>query len=181
MKLRYQTSFKFASGFTLIELIITLSIISILLTIVAPSMMNTLAKNKVVSESNNLVTALQLGRSEAIRSSQRTVICKSINGTQCSTSADWKDGWLLFHDLNNNETVDNGEQIIRVNSQIDERLEFNFRSGNFVAFQANGRINENGRFCFRNNHDASNSRAVIISQVGRIRTEKRNAENDCAT
>ncbi len=165
-------------GFTLVEVMIVLVIAVIIMSIGIPSVMGTIASNRVTAASNGLVTALNLAKSEAIRSQQNVILCKSANGTQCGdNSVSWADGWILFYDEDGNQSVDAGEKIIRIQAAPHTSLNFVFKtdSGNsYISFEPNGRkgyTNEE-HFCFRNSYDESISRKVIISPVGRIQTEK---------
>lgn len=166
-----KTAAKHVQGFTLIEIMVVLAIAVIITTMGVPSVMGTIASNRVSTAGNNLVTALNLAKSEAIRTNRSTVLCKSPDGKKCLSSAAWADGWILFYDLNTNEQVDDGERIIRIQGALHESLNFTFKTGDFIRFRPNGRNNRNGRFCFRNSFDEARSKAVIITQVGRIRTE----------
>lgn len=160
-------------GFTLVELLIVLSVFAILLGLAAPSFMSIIANNRVANAANEIVTALNVGKSEAVRSGEHTVLCKSPDGASCDSSATWNQGWLLFQDSNGNREKEDGERIIRLQQDIEPSLEFDFRTGNYIAFRPNGRtpLNENGRFCFRNNHEDANSRTVIITMTGHVRIE----------
>jgi len=174
-----QTVKKGNSGFTLIELMVTLSVAAILVTVGVPSFMSTIASNRVTAATNEVVTALNLAKSEAIRSGQNTVLCASANGSTCG--GNWSDGWILFSDTDTDHTKDAEEQAIRVHAAAEQSLGFIFKSADYIEFKPNGRSNENGHFCFHNSYSDENSRAVIISQLGRIRTEvRKGSDNDCA-
>ena len=86
------------SGFTLLELLITLAIVAILLTVGVPSLRSMMQGNQLVASTNELLSALHVARSEAIKSNSRVTICESSNGTSCTTTGDWKDGWIVFID-----------------------------------------------------------------------------------
>ncbi len=162
-------------GFTLVEVMIVLVIAVIIMSIGIPSTMGIIASNRVTTASNELIATLNLAKSEAIRSNQHVILCKSANGTQCSgNSVNWADGWILFYNNDNDSppNVDTGEKIIRIQAAPHASLNFMFKTGNYIRFSPNGRSNENGRFCFRNSHNENISQKVVITQVGRIRTEK---------
>lgn len=164
---------KTSSGFTLVEVLVVLSISAIIVGVATPSFMNIIANNRVAVASSELLTTLNLAKGEAVRSGMTTVICTSQNATACNDGA-WSDGLILFQDSDNSGNVNNGERIIKVISTSDDSLQFAYilNSIKKVNFRANGQINVNGHFCFKNSHDVGNSRAVFITQSGRIRSEK---------
>lgn len=82
-------------GFTLVELIITVTVAIILLGVAVPNVMGTLRANRLSTTMNSIVQALQLARSQAIRSGGATV-CASKDGLSCLGSADWTGGWIVL-------------------------------------------------------------------------------------
>lgn len=88
------------SGFTLIELMVTVSIAAILLAIAVPSFISTIRSTRLTNSANDLVTALNLARSEAIKRG-RPVTVASI-----SASSQWENGWNVFIDLDANDEYD---------------------------------------------------------------------------
>lgn len=170
------------AGFTLVELMITLAVAAILVTAAVPSFMSMIASNRVTAASNDLVTALNLGKSEAIRSGRYALLCKNSN---CDTTGSWADGWILFSDVDNNGVQNGDDPIIRTQEALEPSLAFQYiggSGGSRIQFRPNGSLNELGRFCFRNSYQNENSRVVRITQSGRIRTEKFTlSDNACTT
>lgn len=82
-------------GFTLFELIVTIAVTGILLSLGVPGFMNIIQNNRAVAHTNDLVTGLNLARSEATRRSSVVTICSSTNGTTCNGSNDWSTGWVV--------------------------------------------------------------------------------------
>lgn len=74
-------------GFTLIELIITVAVASILFTVAVPSFQDTIRQNRLTTQANELITALNLARSEAIRRSQNVTVTPKAGG--------WSFGWIV--------------------------------------------------------------------------------------
>jgi type IV fimbrial biogenesis protein FimT len=84
------------TGFSLIELLVTLAVLAIGLALAIPSFSELVKNNKVTNTSNNLVRALQLARSEAAKRNTRVAICRSRDQAQCKTGTGWADGWIVF-------------------------------------------------------------------------------------
>jgi type IV fimbrial biogenesis protein FimT len=106
-------------GYTMIELMAMLAVVSVLVTIGLPLMKVFFDSNRMISNSNDLVAGLNIARSEAIKQQIRVTLCQSDNTASCTGSGQWEDGWIVFQDPNGNATVDGGERILRLNAGID--------------------------------------------------------------
>jgi len=89
------TSYRKMRGFTLFELMITLGVAGLILSLGVPNFIGMVQNNRAVSAANDLVTSLNLGRSEAIRRGSTISLCSSTDGATCSTSNDWSTGWIV--------------------------------------------------------------------------------------
>ena len=105
-------------GFTLIELMIVISIAAILLAIGVPSFQYVTSANRASSEINGLLGDLQFARAEAIREGQTVTVCPSANGTSCSGSTSWKNGWLVFSDTGAPLTIDGTDRLLKLQSSF---------------------------------------------------------------
>src|SRR5208282_3673594 len=103
-------------GFTMLELVVVMSIVAILMAIAIPSYRNVTNGNRIAAEINGLLGDLQYARGEAVKEGQTVTVCVSSNGTSCSGAAvaTWQNGWIVFSDANNDHTVDGGDVILRV-------------------------------------------------------------------
>lgn len=81
------------SGFTIIELLVTIAIVAILAALAFPSFEGTLRSNRVSTTTNEMIASLSLARMEALRSPAGALVCSSSNGTSCSGT--WNDGWIV--------------------------------------------------------------------------------------
>lgn len=107
-----------ARGFTMVELLVVIAIMGILIAIATPSMSRFIADWRVKDAANTLIGQLRLARIEAIRTSRPVVLCPiNAAGTGCdaSTVTEWKNGWLLFVDANNDGsyTTAGGDTLIK--------------------------------------------------------------------
>lgn len=93
-------------GFTLIELMIVVTLVSILLVIAIPSFRELIQRNRVAGEINSFVSDLQFARSEAIKRGQPVSLCASADGSTCLGANTWNRGWIVFNDVNGSGTRD---------------------------------------------------------------------------
>ena len=82
------------TGFTLIELMITLVVAAITLTVGVPSFQSMFLNNRMSTQANDLVSSLNLARGEAIRRGVSIKVCSSNNQASCSGS--WANGWIVI-------------------------------------------------------------------------------------
>lgn len=103
------------TGYTLLELMVTITIAGILMGVAVPSFTSIIDSNRLTTYANDLVTALNYARSEAIKRNLRVSLCKSTNGVSCTTINNWAQGWIIFTDQNKNATYDSStETLLRV-------------------------------------------------------------------
>jgi type IV fimbrial biogenesis protein FimT len=179
------------TGFTLIELMITLAIVGILLTVGVPSLKTFMQGNQLIAASNELISALHVARSEAIKLNSRVSICESSDGIKCSNTGSWKNGWIVFVDfagtLTNNGsscTGINTNCLLRVHDAINDPLlsmsgvDTNGNAVSSFTFTARGMpkdisgVSESGVFSicsFDSSNTVIDSRAVVLSLSGRVR------------
>jgi type IV fimbrial biogenesis protein FimT len=92
-------------GMSLLELMIGISVLGILVGLGVPTFRTFTANSRVTAATNNLVTALAVARSEALRRSTAGGVCATTDGASCSGAADWSSGWLAFVDLDGDGVV----------------------------------------------------------------------------
>src|SRR5882757_9820117 len=116
--MKYINGITRAAGYTLIELLMTMSVAAIVAMIGVPSFRYVTNSNRIAGEINGLVGDLQLARAEAIKEGRNVTVCISTTGTGCSTATNafWQSGWMVFSDPTNVGTYDSGETILRVQS-----------------------------------------------------------------
>lgn len=132
-----------SKGVTLVELLVTIAIVAILVTIGFPSFQSSLRSNRIASTNNELIASLSLARSEAVRSVRGGGICASSDGVTCSGA--WADGWIVWQDVaaGTNGEFDDDDLVVRhinaptnmsvtLKNSSDEELEA-------LAFDARGR------------------------------------------
>ena len=156
-------------GFTLIELMNTVILLGLLVNMVMP--LGLLAENfKLDYLNQRIYFSAALAKSEAIKRSSTVSVCRSTNGTACENGSDWSDGWVVFSNPNGNNSIDAGEEIIRVFSPIRSPVSLNWNNGQLLTFIPRG--SPVGQGTFRLCPDASKAvseRLVSVSGSGLIR------------
>lgn len=164
-------------GVTLIELVVTLSIVGILASLAAPGFANLLADSARTAAVNDLVHAIFLARSEAIRRSRIVSLCPSADGRTCARQYDWTQGWIVFVNESAEEPAVRGEdepvlnvyQGWRRGRITSNRLSYSFRP------YTQGVVN--GTIVFCDSRGSEHARAIIVSHTGRPRVAKRDSSN----
>jgi type IV fimbrial biogenesis protein FimT len=110
-------------GFTLVELLTTLTIAGILVTLAVPSFSEVIKNNRLITQTNDFITALNLARSEAIRRGDRVTVCKSSDQASCAGSGGWDQGWIVFNDVNDDGIVTNpATNVLRVHGSLSNGI-----------------------------------------------------------
>ena len=105
-------------GFTLGELLVSMTVIALLLGIGVPSYNSVVLNARQVSSANELLSSMHLARDIAITRNLRVTMCPSASGNDCE-AVSWRQGWIVFHDTNENGSTDPGETIERVVEAVD--------------------------------------------------------------
>lgn len=176
-----------ARGFTLVELLVTTGIAAVLSMVAIPAMTGMLDAQRRISSVNHFVSSLHLARGEAIKRGGRAVVCKSADGSACTVGGHWEQGWIVFHDANNNALLDPDEWVVRRQGALGDRfrLSGNQPVANYVSYGATGSAKmvsgafQAGTFtlCAANGRN-EDVRTIILSGTGRPRTARGTA-SDC--
>ncbi|MDG4559694.1 MAG: Tfp pilus assembly protein FimT/FimU [Candidatus Competibacter sp.] len=170
------------TGFTLMELMVTVAVAAILLFVGVPTFQETINNNRLTSNANALVAALNLARSEAIKRNTRVTLCKSADGASCTAGGDYAQGWIVFADPNANGAIDAGEPIIQVGQALSGGLTLTGNGVGGVAdsisyvsagvSQSNGGGPQNGTLTLCKTGYTASSRQLVLTRGGRLRVEK---------
>ncbi len=194
------------NGFTLIELMITLAIVGILLLVGLPSLKSTMQGNQLVAATNELLSALHVARSEAIKLNSRVSVCATAGTTTCAGS-DWSQGWVVFVDgaaPTPGDLVHTGagcaalgtDCLLRIHDAFTDPLltvsgidpggnaisSFTFTSRGLPKTVGGGSQSGNFSVCsLDNDGNEVDSRAVVLSLSGRVRVSDNAAVITCPT
>lgn len=159
-------------GFTLIELMITIAVLSILMAITAPSFNNALLGTKLGAYANDLVSSAIVARSEAIKRNTTVTLCASGNGTTCAASGGWEQGWIVLAGTNviqRQQAAPTGFKITGVDAGGTALLALTFQPTGVGATQASFTL------CRATPTVGNQERVVSISATGRPSTSRTSA------
>lgn len=161
-------------GFTLVELMITIAIAAIVLSVGIPSFREIIQNNRAAVQSNELVTALSLARGESVKRGTDISVCASSDSATCSASTNWATGWIMFTDAGTNGSLDVGtDTLIQVWPALSSGTTLTSSSGDtFVQYNNNGQISDSSTVSFTltvADCSGDNVRNISISTVGRVR------------
>ncbi len=167
--------FQLHNGVTLLDLLVGITVASVLLAVAIPSFQTLVLDARRTTRVNEFVAAVHLAKSEAHKRHANVVICKAPNAQNCDSGGTWGDGWLVFvnTDRDRPPRVDEGERVLRRNGAI--------RQGSVTAnraafvFRSYGVSSTNGTLTFCDKRGSTAARAVIVSSTGRPRASSRTA------
>lgn len=84
-----------SGGFTLVEMMIVISLVAIIMAIAVPSFRDASLGSQLRATANELVASAMLARSEAIKRNAPVTMCVSTSGTAC-TAGSWEQGWIVI-------------------------------------------------------------------------------------
>ncbi len=119
-------------GFTIYELLITMLMIGIILSIGVPNMSGFMKNSRITGTANDLHASFQLARSEAARSKSNITICASANSMDAAAACGgtFNDGWIIFIDLNGDLTRGGfGENVLRAHPVIPAGIDIATNAG----------------------------------------------------
>jgi type IV fimbrial biogenesis protein FimT len=181
------------AGFNLVELLVVISVASILMGLGVSSYRYVTNSSRVSSEINSLLGDMQVARSEAIKRGQPVSICPSTDGATCALAGSWNGGWIIFTNWLGDGTVSTGapnnDQIVRIQPAwtSTDAVTTNNAGIGFVSFNRNGLAlnmpTDGSDFVLTLNTSPANAtwqRCLDITTTGGMTTEhKGDASGNC--
>lgn len=165
------------SGFTIIELLITVSVVGVLIAIAMPNYNSFVKNNCLTTTTNNLVTSMQIARSEAIK--RRTDI-------GVYTAGGWAAGWEVFIDADGGGDKDGGEEVLRtmtptcgtglltiteIGGAPASNPNDSTANDTIFIYNSEGFIDSAGTFNICDDRTGETGREIVISITGRPSTD----------
>ncbi len=161
-------------GYSLYELLMTLGLVILIMTLGVPSFGAIVANQRLRVEVDALFHAIHLARKESVVRRRVMTLCPTRDGAVCEPGSDWSDGWMMFVNTDRDLPAvrDDDEPVIKwsavhpENRVIANRRSFSLRSTHLRA--------TNGTFIFCDRAGRARPRALVVSYTGRPRVAYEN-------
>ncbi len=162
-----------SSGVTLVELMVCISLLAVLVGLAIPSFSGLQSDWRRDSAIRDFMGDLQLARSTALRTSRAVVMCVTTDGVGCElgpTTNDWRQGWVVFSDLDGDNARNNNEPLIVQRGPVIglQQMQSNVAPGR-IALRSNGMLNSGNATVtvLPNGSDVQAAVAIQINATGR--------------
>ncbi|MDX1406037.1 MAG: GspH/FimT family pseudopilin [Woeseiaceae bacterium] len=156
-------------GYSLYELIGTIAIASLVLSLGIPSFGRVVAEHRLKVDVDALFHAIHLARKESVMRRREVTLCPSANGRDCLPVSDWSTGWIMFVNLDRDSPAhrDTGEAVLKQHAAgLHNLIQANRRSFSFRTTQYRA---TNGTFTLCDKAGRAPARRLIVSYTGRPR------------
>ncbi|MDX1625073.1 MAG: GspH/FimT family pseudopilin [Wenzhouxiangellaceae bacterium] len=163
---RTPVALRSSAGFTIVEIFLAIVVAAILLAAALPNFVTFVQNNRLSAQSNEVVAAFQLARSEALRRGQRVDVCASSDGASCG--GNWNQGWLVLAAPGTND-----EEVLRVWPSPGDDFSFEPASSthgydrNGFAATGDAQIDLTLGECSGNN-----ARRILLENTGRVAVQR---------
>ncbi|HED19245.1 MAG TPA: prepilin-type N-terminal cleavage/methylation domain-containing protein [Gammaproteobacteria bacterium] len=160
------------NGFTLVELMITLAIAAILLTVGIPNFRNFIYNNRLITQANKLVADAALARSTAIKYQRNTQICVSTSyntvAPACTGGLDWGAGWIVWVDKDRDNLVDAATEVIRVSEPVSGTTTFTSGAQSAFTYNSRGFVDTGDTLTLCDDRTGETGRNITIQPSGHL-------------
>lgn len=162
-------------GFTLVELVVAMAVAVILASIAAPHLRVFVQNSRIGTQTNDLISDINLARSEAIKSGSTSTLCSSTAGLACDGGGNWTIGRLVWTDTNGNGALDAGEtRRFREQAAGANTVNVDFAAADPLTFSNRGApagaaVGQTITFRVCDDRGAAYGRTIVINRLGQAR------------
>lgn len=164
-------------GFTLIELMIVMTVAAVMATIALPNLNQFVANNRLKSQMYNMLESINIARSEAVKRKVKTVLCRSADPTAVTpacggSTRTYTTGWIVYAKGDTNNAYNAAtDTIIGIGNAADDTVDImsNGNGDNYLVYKPDGTLDETGTVIFAICDDRGESygKQISVALVGR--------------
>jgi type IV fimbrial biogenesis protein FimT len=129
---------RLSRGFSLMELMVGITVLGILLGLAVPTFRQFSQNNSVTAAQNDLVTSFNVARSEALRRNRPVSVCASKDGATCGDETEWSSGWMAFTDRGASGALDGDDVLLQTWQSPNSNLVFAAGGNTYVQYLPTG-------------------------------------------
>jgi len=152
------------AGFTLIEMLTVLTIGAVLAMVAAPFLTNAGLNGTLTASANNLASAVNIARTEAVKRNATITLCMSSDGSTCAASGNWAQGWI----------VKNGTTVVHYQAAAPTGFKISDSgSATTISFPPYGLLSASYTFtiCRQTPSVGKQERVVYVTTTGQLRVK----------
>lgn len=163
-------------GFTLLDMLIAVTILALVLGIAIPGVTHAVARVRAVSVRTALTTALFDAHRNATVLGRQVVVCAGDEGG-CSGGVDWSDGWIVFIDDDHDRQRGPAERLVRTEPRLPRGVGLRGTLGRSrVVYLPNGsNAGSNATFTLCDRRGPQEAEHLILANGGRLRRDRAEA------
>ena len=167
---------KTSQGFTLVELLVTLLVATLLLTLGVPAMRDFVLDGRIVAVTNDFVSSINLARATAIKQQRDAEICVSTTWSNspptCTGGANWTNGWVVWVDQDQ-DTVLDANEVLRVSETQTGGTSLTGAASTLFQYDPTGIVNAGDTIDVCDGRVGETGRRISVSATGRVNVIRR--------
>lgn len=152
-------------GFTLIELVVTATIVAVLSAAAMPYLGELVRGQRIKTAISDINASVIYARSEAIKRNQNVAICASTDGAECAGATNWATGWIVFVDADGNGAPGAATDILKKQDPVSGVTVTGTATN--LSYQRDGRLAAPLAADFVVGATGSTSRCLAVNVSGR--------------
>ena len=156
-------------GFTLIELMVTLSVLIIISTVGVPALGDFIQVSRQNATFNSLVDLYSFARQEAVHRGEAVRLCPVSVAAPGQCSKDWSDGMLVYIDRTGDINFQAGDELLREQFYGQGVRVASSRNNYKILIKSDGTAPGANRTFTVSVNGLAGNRQLTISQMGRAR------------
>lgn len=150
---------------------LVLAVGSLVLSLGVPSFQGVVMDSRMVSGTNQFISAVSLARSSAVRYQRNATVCTSNDYSAatptCSGSTNWSNGWVVWVDKDRDAAID-ADEVVAAHGPVDGSTTMATAGTNRFTYDSRGfGISAADVLTVCDNRDAETGRRVTVNAVGR--------------